>query len=162
MKNELITLQTKNTKIGRLKALLSSIVETTYAFIPIMICIFIMMAYGLKTIDKEIISLWTLPEWSFMSAFMLISMIRERMKRELIKSKPDKNADIFVFIYGSLAILAGVFLALMYASSMKLMPTPSHLIILGYFQIGLLVCAIFANIHCKYLYYRDEDNGERA
>lgn len=135
-------------------------IETLYMLIPVIICITILTAFNYRTIDGAKISWITMPEWSFLSSFLFVTIIREKAKKTLFTENINNN--IMFFFLGSLAILSGSILGILYAVSANLIPAPIKVDALGHIQIGLLVASMCLHVIAKANSIEDQLITERT
>ncbi|WNF47040.1 hypothetical protein RHP75_00975 [Pseudomonas sp. SG20056] len=121
--------------------------ETLYMLTPILICIIILTAFNYRTTEGVIVSWFTMPEWSFLSSFLFVTIIREKAKKELFSENISNN--FMFFVLGSLSILSGSILGILYAVSTNLIAAPIKIDVLGSIQFGLLAAAMILHTIAK-------------
>ena len=154
------------------KAFALSVSESIYLLAPIGICLFTLAAFEYKTTANVHINWIGLPEWSFVSTFLFLTVLREKIKRvtslisvtnpgnpaatpeiSAVNNNDIKDAHIEVFFLGTLSIFSASFLSLLYASSTGLMVKPSQISVIEVTQIVLLCGALFFHTKLRYKEY---------
>ena len=131
--------------------LLLAVLDTTYQLTPALICLVLLLAFGMQTTDGRHIEWSSLSEWSFLSAFLYLSVLRDRFRPQL--NAQDANEHLLVYFIGCLAVFSGVVLAILYVYNTGLLQKPQNLGILVTIQWILLAGALSLNTYVRYQEY---------